>query len=71
MKIITAKGTYDLPDSPRNFDGGTIGTKVVLNIGGQDVTLANYKTRDRASYLSNQLFRAYLDGAKEFTLPNE
>ena len=71
MKINTAKGTYELPDSPKNYDGGIIGGKVVLDLGGQDVTLATYQTRERASYVSKQMFRAYLDGADEFTLPDE
>ena len=71
MKINTSHGAYELPDSPRNFDGGTVGTKVVLDIGGHDVQLAAYQTRERASYVSKQMLRAYLDGADEFTLPEE
>lgn len=72
MKIIKNGETIlELPDEPRNFDGGRTGKTVVLTHGDEEVKLATYATIERASEIARQLCRAYIDEASEFVLPEE
>ena len=72
MKIIKdGKLICELPDNPKNFDGGCKGGKVWLMVGDNEVVLAHYENYERASKVVSALHDAYFSGADEFDLVKE
>ena len=68
MKILKAgKVIAELPDNPKNFDGGCKGGKVWLVVGDNEVVLGYYA--ERASKVVSALHDAYFSGADTFDLP--
>ncbi len=68
MKILkSGKVIAELPDEPKNFDGGCKGGKVWLVVGDDEVVLGHYA--ERASEVVNALHDAYFSGADTFDLP--
>lgn len=59
----------ELPDTPKNFDGGCKRGVLTIAIGGNDVTLKAFGTHELARDTLRKLMRAYLDGQPEFYLP--
>lgn len=59
----------ELPDTPKNFDGGCKRGVLTLSIGNGDVTLKTFDAHEIARATLKSLMRAYLDGQPQFTLP--
>lgn len=72
MKIIkSGEVIAEMPNKPRNFDGGCKGSTVFINTVDRQINLATYDTFKRASEVSAALRQAYLKNADEFVLPDD
>ena len=64
MKIIkSGKVICELPEEPKNFDGGCKGVKVWMTVGDDEIVLSHYE-----SEVIRALHDAYFSGADEFDL---
>lgn len=72
MKIFDANGHLlgELPDKPKNFNGGHKAGVVDIIIGEDSVKLGRY-TPDRANQIVHDLCIAYRSNQPEFTMPKE
>ncbi|MBQ6298683.1 MAG: hypothetical protein IJK81_13545 [Selenomonadaceae bacterium] len=69
MKIIkSGKVICELPEEPKNFDGGCKGVKVWMTVGDDEIVLSHYESHERASEVIRALHDAYFSGADEFDL---
>lgn len=72
MKILKdGKPVAELPDQPKNFDGGCKDGQITLAIGDNEVKLARYESNDTAGAIVNAMCKSYLSGAQTFTLPEQ
>lgn len=70
MTIIKdGKTIAELPDKPKNFDGGCQDGQITLVIGDTEIKLARYESNDTAGAIVRELCKSYLSGAQTFTLP--
>lgn len=72
MKIFNATGDLlgDLPDKPKNFNGGHKAGVVDIIIGDESVKLGRYKP-ETAAQIMHELCKAYVGNQPEFTMPEE
>lgn len=72
MKIFDAQGNElcELPDKPKNFNGGHKAGVIDIIIGEDSVQLGRY-TPDRAVQIVHELCKAYVSNQTEFTMPKE
>ena len=72
MKIFDAQGDElcELPDKPKNFNGGHKAGVIDIIIGEDSVQLGRY-TPDRAVQIVHELCKAYVGNQSEFTMPKE
>lgn len=70
MKIFDSGGNElcDLPDKPKNFNGGHKAGVVDILIGDESVKLGRY-TPEAAEKIVHELCKAYRSGQPEFTMP--
>ena len=59
----------ELPDKPKNFDGGCKGGTLFITHGDEKVTLATYGSFAEASTVNRALWTAYRNDAISFDLP--
>ena len=72
MKIFDANGHLlgELPDKPKNFNGGHKAGVVDIIIGEESVKLGRY-TPEAAERIVHELCKAYVGNQPEFTMPEE
>lgn len=72
MKIFDAQGKElgELPDKPKNFNGGHKAGVVDIIIGEDSVKLGRY-TPEAAERIVHELCKAYVENQSEFTMPKE
>ena len=72
MKIFDSGGNElcDLPDKPKNFNGGHKAGVVDIIIGEDSVKLGRY-TPEAAERIVHELCKAYVGKQPEFTMPAE